>query len=42
MLPPLRFDYGKSDGLIEGNRLLHQQLLDLNIPHTYGEFEGGH
>ena len=42
MLPPLRFDCGKSDGVIKGNRLLQQQLLDLNIPHTYGEFEGGY
>ncbi|MGD1946379.1 MAG: alpha/beta hydrolase [Croceivirga sp.] len=42
ILPLLRFDCGKSDELIEGNRSLHEQLLDLNIPHTFEEFEGGH
>lgn len=41
-LPPLRFDCGTSDDLIAANRLLHQQLMDLNIAHTYQEFEGGH
>ncbi|MEM1260532.1 MAG: alpha/beta hydrolase-fold protein, partial [Bacteroidota bacterium] len=42
ILPDLRFDCGRNDDLIEGNRLLHQQLLDLEIPHSYEEFEGGH
>ncbi|MEM9867992.1 MAG: alpha/beta hydrolase-fold protein [Bacteroidota bacterium] len=42
ILPDLRFDCGGKDELIEGNRLLHQQLLDLEIPHVYQEFEGGH
>ncbi len=41
-LPPLRFDCGISDTLIEHNRILHQQLKDLNIPHTYIEHEGKH
>lgn len=41
-LPALRFDCGMSDELFEPNRLLHQQLTDLNIPHSYQEFEGGH
>lgn len=41
-LPPLRFDCGKDDALITGNRKLHRQLSDLGIPHDYEEFEGGH
>ncbi|MEM6966429.1 MAG: alpha/beta hydrolase-fold protein [Bacteroidota bacterium] len=41
-LPALRFDCGVDDELIEPNRLLHQQLQDLNIKHTYEEFSGGH
>ncbi|MFC5624777.1 alpha/beta hydrolase [Algoriphagus winogradskyi] len=41
-LPPMRFDCGKSDELIEGNRLLHTQLLELGVTHEYEELEGGH
>ncbi len=41
-LPPFRFDCGSSDELIEGNRLLHQQLNDNEIDHIYEEFSGGH
>lgn len=41
-LPPLRFDCGLADPLLEGNRMLHQQLQDSGIPHEYAEFEGGH
>lgn len=41
-LPKLRFDCGITDTLIEPNRLLHQQLIDLSIAHVYQEFEGGH
>ncbi len=41
-LPPFRFDCGKDDELIEGNRTLHQQLNDLNIPHIYKENPGKH
>ena len=41
-LPAIRFDCGVQDELIEPNRLLHQQLLEHNIKHTYQEFEGGH
>ena len=40
--PPLRFDCGKTDELIEYNRKLHQQMEDAGIPHIYEEFEGGH
>ncbi len=41
-LPALRFDCGTEDDLIEGNRLLHRQLSDAKIGHTYAEFAGGH
>lgn len=41
-LPALRFDCGLTDELIEPNRLLHQELLALEIAHTYQEFPGGH
>lgn len=41
-LPPLRFDCGKDDLLIEENRALHSQLTEHRIPHTYEEFDGGH
>jgi S-formylglutathione hydrolase FrmB len=41
-LPPLRFDCGQSDQLIEGNRLLHKELTNSNVDHIYQEFEGGH
>jgi putative tributyrin esterase len=41
-LPPLRFDCGTSDSLIEANRELHRNLLAEGIPHTYEEFSGDH
>ena len=41
-LPPLRFDCGTQDPLIEGNRELHRALTRLSIPHDYQEFPGGH
>ena len=41
-LPPLRFDCGKDDRLIESNRKLHQQLNTAKIKHVYQEFEGIH
>lgn len=41
-LPPLRFDCGKKDLLIEHNRKLHAQLLAAGISHKYEEFEGIH
>jgi len=41
-LPPLRFDCGKNDLLIEHNRKLHAQLLAAGINHQYEEFEGIH
>lgn len=41
-LPPLRFDCGVADELIDANRTLHRQLNAADIPHTYEEFPGGH
>lgn len=41
-LPPVRFDCGVEDGLIEGNRQLHAALDEHGVPHIYEEFEGGH
>lgn len=41
-LPPLRFDCGTDDLLIEENRELHEQLVANEIPHRYEEFAGGH
>lgn len=41
-LPPLRFDCGKKDLLIEENRILHTALTACKIDHVYEEFEGEH
>jgi putative tributyrin esterase len=41
-LPPLRFDCGTSDPLLEDNRLLHSELQVRAIPHEYVEFDSGH
>lgn len=41
-LPPFRFDCGTDDNLIGANRALHETLLELDIPHQYFEYEGGH
>jgi S-formylglutathione hydrolase FrmB len=41
-LPPLRFDCGTEDHLIEDNRSLHRELLAQGVPHVYEEFAGGH
>lgn len=41
-LPPFRFDCGVDDTLLDGNRLLDQQLNELGINHVYQEFPGGH
>lgn len=41
-LPPLRFDCGRSDLLIDYNRRLHQSLERVKINHLYQEFDGGH
>lgn len=41
-LPPLRFDCGTTDQLIEENRELHRALDARGIAHTYEEFPGTH
>jgi S-formylglutathione hydrolase FrmB len=41
-LPPLRFDCGTEDQLIEYNRELSRELKKAGIPHTYEEFPGAH
>ena len=41
-LPPLRFDCGASDPLLQSNRQLHEALTLEGIPHQYEEFSGGH
>lgn len=42
MLPPIRFDCGLEDSLLEANRTLHAALHEEEIPHTYEEYDGGH
>ncbi|GGZ68030.1 alpha/beta hydrolase [Algibacter mikhailovii] len=42
MLPSIRFDCGKADLLIEYNRILHDNLINLGVKHSYQEFEGKH
>jgi enterochelin esterase-like enzyme len=41
-LPPIRFDCGVNDDLIEHNRALHRALVEHGITHVYEEFPGGH
>jgi putative tributyrin esterase len=41
-LPPIRFDCGISDPLIEYNRELHKKMVEQGILHTYEEYPGGH
>jgi S-formylglutathione hydrolase FrmB len=41
-LPPIRFDCGVDDFLIEPNRQLHADLLAAGIAHQYVEFPGAH
>ncbi|MBX9901567.1 MAG: esterase family protein [Burkholderiaceae bacterium] len=41
-LPPIRFDCGTEDFLLQANRTLHQALNDANIAHDYAEFPGAH
>ena len=40
--PPLRFDCGTEDPLLEPNRQLHRQLSEAHLPHEYEEFPGAH
>lgn len=41
-LPPIRFDCGADDDLLEANRELHRVLQAESIRHNYFEFGGGH
>ena len=41
-LPPLRFDCGSSDPLIDANRSLHEALKGADIDHVHEEFPGRH
>ncbi|HYG78374.1 MAG TPA: alpha/beta hydrolase-fold protein [Planctomycetota bacterium] len=41
-LPPLRFDCGRDDILLDANRKLHRDLEAAGVPHTYDEFSGAH
>lgn len=41
-LPPVRFDCGVDDPLIEENRRLHRALDERGIRHVYEEFPGAH
>ncbi len=41
-LPPLRFDCGTDDFLIEPNRGLHREMTAAGITHDYTEFPGAH
>jgi len=40
--PPIRFDCGSDDPLIESNRTLHAELEAAGIPHTWEELPGDH
>jgi S-formylglutathione hydrolase FrmB len=42
LLPALRIDCGREDGLIEENRAFHRHLETLGIPHEFEEFPGAH
>ncbi len=41
-LPPIRFDCGTNDLLINYNRALHKKLDNEGIPHIFEEYPGGH
>lgn len=41
-LPPIRFDCGREDPYVEGNRALHAALDTAGIAHRYVEREGAH
>ena len=41
-LPPIYFDCGDADPLIDYNRDLHSKLERENISHVYNEYPGGH
>lgn len=41
-LPPVRFDCGTNDLLIQYNRDLHRKMEEAGISHIYEEYSGGH
>jgi putative tributyrin esterase len=41
-LPPIRFDCGLEDSLLDANRELHHSLEEMGVPHVYEEFPGAH
>jgi S-formylglutathione hydrolase FrmB len=41
-LPAIRIDCGTEDELIQDNRVLHEKLAALRVPHEYEEFSGAH
>ena len=41
-LPPIRFDCGNADLLVEDNRRLHRNMVAEGIAHRYEEYPGGH
>lgn len=41
-LPPLRFDCGRDDPLLDDNRALQRALEAHGVRHVYEEFDGGH
>jgi S-formylglutathione hydrolase FrmB len=38
----LTIDCGVNDSLVESNRMLHERLVQLGVPHDYAERPGGH
>ncbi|MFT4068443.1 alpha/beta hydrolase [Paraburkholderia sp.] len=38
----LTIDCGVNDSLVQSNRLLHERLVELGVPHDYAERPGGH
>jgi putative tributyrin esterase len=41
-LPPIRFDCGTEDPLLDASRRLHSELVTQNVVHLYQEFPGAH
>ncbi len=41
-LPAISFDCGLDDMNLEDNRIFHEHLDQLGIPHSYNEYPGGH
>jgi len=41
-LPPIRFDCGTDDPLLDASRRLHEELVRQGIDHRYDEFPGAH